>query len=91
MVSYKISKAARKRSTKNKKKSDKEYAQKLNYENIEFPVAVKQFNKIEVQNNININVFGYENKQPFPIYISKEKIENEMNLLLITKNEKNMC
>ena len=30
--------------------------------------------------NININVFEYEDKQPFPIYISKEKFEDHMNL-----------
>lgn len=55
---------------------------------IEFPVDVKQYNKIEKQNNININVFGYENKQPFPIYVSKEKFDDHMNLLLITEDEK---
>ena len=59
----------------------------MNYEGIEFPVTIKQYNKIETQNSININVFGYENKEPFPIYISKEKFENVMNLLLITVNE----
>lgn len=43
--------------------------EQLNYEEIEFQVAVKQYNKIEKQNNININVFGYENNQSYPIYI----------------------
>ena len=38
---------------------------------------------MEKQNNINVNVFGYEDKVPFPIYISKEKHENVLNLLLI--------
>ena len=38
--------------------------------------------------NSNINVFGYENKQPFPIYVSKEKYEDFMNLLLITEETK---
>ena len=69
------------------KKSDKEYVDKLDYSGIEFPVTIKQINKIETQNNIRINVFGYEEKQPFPIYVSKEKFENQMNLLLITKDE----
>ena len=68
-------------------KSDKQYIEKLNYSGIEFPVNVKQYNKIERQNNITINVFGYEDKQPFPIYASKEKFEYQMNLLLITGNE----
>ena len=57
------------------KKSDKEYINKLDYSGIEFPVTTKQYNKIEKQNEININVFGYENKQPYPIYICvKRKI-----------------
>ena len=41
------------------KKSDKQYINKLDYSGIEFPVTVKQYNKIENQNKININVFGY--------------------------------
>ena len=69
------------------KKTDKQYVGKLDYSNIEFPVNVKQFNKIEKQNSININVFGYEDKQPYPIYVSKEKYEDHMELFLVTKNE----
>ena len=69
------------------KKSDKEYINKLDYSAVVFPVTTKDYNKIEKQNKININVFGYENKQPYPIYISKEKYNNQMNLLLITENE----
>ena len=69
------------------KKVDKEYIDKLNYTGIEFPVTIKQLNKIEKQNEININVFGYEEKQPYPIYISSEKHEDHMELLLITKDE----
>ena len=61
------------------KKSDRQYVDNLNYNGIEFPVATKHYNKIEKQNEININVFGYENKQPYPIYISKEKYDKEMN------------
>ena len=70
------------------KKSDKEYINKLDYSRIEFPVTIKQYNKIEKQNEININVFGYENKQPYPIFVSKEKYEDCINILLITE-EKN--
>ena len=69
------------------KKSDKEYINKLDYSGIEFPVTTKQQNKIEKQNEININVFGYENKQPYPIFVSKEKYDRQMNLLLITEND----
>ena len=69
------------------KKGDKEYINKLNYTGIEFPVTIKEYNKIEKQNEININVFGYEEKQPYPIYISKEQFEDHIELLLITKDE----
>ena len=59
-----------------------------NYDGITFSAMQKQYNKIETQNNIGINVFGYEKGQQFPIHISKEEFENQMNFLLITKNEK---
>ena len=65
----------------------KEFIENLDNKNIEFPVTVKQYNKIEKQNSININVFGYEEKQPFPIYISKEKFTDHVELLLITEGE----
>ena len=69
------------------KKTDKQCIEKLDYSSIEFPVTVKQINKIEKQNNICINLFGYEEKQKFPIYISKEKFTDHMELLLITEGE----
>ena len=59
----------------------------MNYDGTEFPVSIKQYNKIETQNSININVFGYENKQPYPICISKEQFDDVLNLLLISENE----
>ena len=69
------------------KKRDMPYIEKLNYEGIEFPVTIKQINRIEKQHSININVFGYEDKQTYPIYVSKEKYEDHMELLLITDDE----
>ena len=69
------------------KKTDKQYIEKLDYTDIEFPVTVKQYNIIEKLNSINVNVFGYELGQPYPIYISKEKYQDHMELLLITKGE----
>ena len=71
------------------KKDDRQYIKNLDYQGIKFPVTIKQINKIEKQNNIRINVFGYENKQSYPIYISKEKFKDDMNLLLITNDKTN--
>ena len=70
-------------------KTDKNFIKQLDYSNIEFPVTVKQINKIEKQNNIRINLFGYEEKQKFPIYISQEKFQDHLELLLINKDKKN--
>ena len=67
------------------KKVDREYIKNLNYSGIEFPVTIKQYNKIEKQNNININVFSYSNGEIFPIYVSRERNEDMLNLLLLTK------
>ena len=70
------------------KKEDKKMINELNYEGIEFPVSQKHYKKVKKRNSIRINVFGYENGQPFPIHISKETFEDQMNLLLIIKDRK---
>ena len=70
------------------KNKDKKMINELNYDGIDFPLSQKHHNKVEKQNSIRINVFGYEDGQPFPINISKETFEDQMNLLLVTKDEK---
>lgn len=50
-------------------KKDKEIAKQLNYDGFDFPVTIKQVNKVKKQYDIRINVFGYESKQKFPIYV----------------------
>ena len=63
------------------KKSDKEYINNLGYTGIEFPATIKQINKIEAQNKINIHVF-----------VSKEKYGDCISLLLITEiNQNTLC
>ena len=49
-----------------------------------FPVT----EKIEVQNNISVNVFGYEDKLVFPIYISNKNFDNSMDLLFLLEDNK---
>ena len=53
------------------KKTDRAFMNQLDYTGIEFPVTIKQINKIEKQNQINVNVFGYEERKPYPMYVSK--------------------
>ena len=48
-------------------KFDKEYIKTLDYTDVTFPVTQKDYRKIEIMNNININVFGYEKQEPYPV------------------------
>ena len=66
----------------------KKIAEKLDYDGIEFPVQEKDFNKIEAKINICIKVFGYENRLVFPIYVSDQKFEDSMDLLLLIDDDK---
>ena len=46
-----------------------QYEDELNMKVITYPVAVKQVPKFEKQNNISVNVFGFEDEY-YPLYIS---------------------
>ena len=56
------------------KKNVKKIAEDLNYDGIEFSVGEKDFNKIEIKNNICINVFAYEKKKSFLNLYFRSKI-----------------
>lgn len=72
----------------NVKKSNRKMAEELNHQGVGFLVSVKDYHKIEEQNSININVFGYEDKQFYSIFVSKQSNEKVLKLLLITEDEK---
>ena len=57
-------------------KLTKKIAENFNYDVIEFPVQGKDFNKIEMKNNIWIKVLGYKNGLVLPIYVSDQKFED---------------
>ena len=67
---------------------NKKLVNSLNYDGVEFHVREKGFSKIEKKNKICINVFCYENKLTFPIYVTDQKFENSMDLLLIIDENK---
>ena len=60
-------------------KKDREHVKNLDYSGVTFPVSLKDINKIEKQNSINVNVFGYE-KGVFPIRISREKFKDHLHV-----------
>ena len=53
-------------------KSDRESAKGLDFSGITFPVTINQINRIEKQNKININLFGYDTVKK--IYLSSSNI-----------------
>ena len=65
-------------------KDDRKLADKLDCEGIYFPISKKDYSKIELQNKIGINVFCYENKVVYPVYLSGQS--DCMDLLLISNN-----
>ena len=69
-------------------KTDEKVGEKLDYNEIEFPVQEKDFNKIEVKNKICINVFGDENGLVFPTTASDQKFKDSMDLLLLIGNDR---
>ena len=54
-----------------KKKADKNFVKKLDFKGIKFPVKVRDIQKIEKKNSIDISAFDYENKEKHPIYVPK--------------------
>ena len=67
-------------------KADREYVKRLDYTGVTFPVTIKDIDKIEKQNQINVNVFGYD-KGAYPIRISKAKFKDHLELLWIEEKE----
>ena len=71
------------------------YTTYLNFKGIQFPTPLSDIPKFEKQNNISVNVFMIDktkdnNFDVSPCYVSQQKKEKHVNLLLIDKwDEKN--
>ena len=64
--------------------SDKDVSKRLDFKDLKFPVKIR-----DVKNSINISVFGYENKEKHPVYVSRKCCEDKhVDLLLIGEGEK---
>ena len=68
--------------------TNKRLANDLHYDGVGFTVREEDFRKIETKSNIYINVFCYENRVVFPIYISDQEFENSTDLLLVIDESK---
>ena len=50
-------------------------------------MKARDYERVEERTKINVNVFGYENKV-FPLLISEKSNEKDLNVLLISNEEK---
>jgi len=67
----------------------KKQAESLNWNGITFPTTLREIDKFESNNNdISINVFGYE-ASIYPLRISKHERKNILDLLLISDDTTN--
>ena len=44
----------------------------LDYEGVQYPLSKKDFRNIEKKKDICINVYSYENKLRYPVYVSEQ-------------------
>ena len=72
-------------------KADKDFANMLDFKDVNFPVKIRDSIKIEKKNSIGISVFDYGNKEKYQIYVLKQCCEEKLvDLLLIGEREKNI-
>ena len=57
-----------------------QYVEELRFDGVMFPATLRDVSKVEIQNGLAINVFGYEGNL-YPLYLS-ERQETPINLLL---------
>ena len=70
------------------------YEHELNMKGKRYPVAIADIPKIERQNDISVNVLGFEDKKFFPLYISPVRgTKHEIDLLYLqtTLNDSHYC
>ncbi|CAL1297347.1 unnamed protein product [Larinioides sclopetarius] len=63
------------------------HEQDIKLDGVACPVLLNKIPTVERLNNLRINVFGYEENQVFPLYISKREDMDCVNLLLIATEE----
>ena len=58
-------------------KSDNDFAKRLDFKDIKFPVKIRDIDNIKKEFH-RISIFGYENKEKHPIYVSKNVVKINM-------------
>ena len=68
----------------------KKYEHELNFNNIQFPVKCDDIPKFEKRNGLTVSVYCIKEngKQVYPLFITKRRNTEPINLLLIEEDEK---
>ena len=61
---------------------------KIDFKDINFLVKIADIHKIAKKNCVIISVFGYENKEKYPLYVSKTTFKEHIDLLLLEQKNK---
>ena len=70
-------------------KFDKDFSNRLDFENTKVPVKTRDIHKIEKENSISVTVVVYKNKEKHPIYASKKCREDKhVDLLLVGEGKR---
>lgn len=65
------------------------YSTVLNFTGISFPVTLNKVKKIEVLNNLSINVYGMKKDSVVPIHVTENKKNKHVNLLYLENAQGN--
>lgn len=61
---------------------------KVDFKDITYPEKKRIFTKVKKKSCIGISLFGYDNKQKYPVYVLRKALERLMDLLLIREGKK---
>jgi hypothetical protein len=60
----------------------------MNMKGLSYPVHTGQIDKFEMQNDVSVNVIGYEDGDFFPVYVSKHRNKtHNVDLLYLTRKD----
>ena len=57
--------------------ADKDFGKSLDFKDIKFPVNIRDIHKSKKKSSIGISIFGYESKENYSIYLSKQCCEEK--------------
>ena len=67
-------------------KADKDFGKRIDFKDIKHPVKIRDVHKIGKKSSISIFVFGYENKEKYPICVYN--VVKKKNWLIIDRRRR---